>query len=230
MPDTSTRRPPVSIVIPVLNEAATIKATLANLRRNAPAAELIVVDGGSRDATLSEAEAADQIINSAPGRARQMNTGAAQACADWLLFVHADTRVPPPVLAEISTAERRGREWGFFRLNLGDPHWALRMVGAFASARSRLSRVATGDQCLFLKRRLFEAVGGFADVPLMEDIELSKRLRQRGAPYVSACAAVSSSRRWRAHGILRTILLMWWLRLRYFAGVSPERLHKAYYQ
>ncbi len=220
--------PNISVVVPVLNEASTLPGQIRHLRAVLPAAELIVVDGGSDDDSASAAAAADLVLTAAPGRAVQMNAGAAAAQGDWLLFVHADTRLPEHIAEVLCSA--RAYRWGFFALRLDDPHPLLRLVGAMASLRSRLTGIATGDQCQFVERSLFENVGGFAPIPLMEDIELSTRLRKRHTPLVVRAPAISSARRWRQHGILRTIALMWWLRLRYFCGAAPDALHRRYYR
>lgn len=221
----------LSIIVPTLNEAGVIADTLASLqplRRGA--IELIVADGGSTDGTIELAQPmVDRLWRSDPGRARQMNAGAMVASGHYLLFVHADTLLP----ADFQPLWRHIRDcrpqWGFFRLRLSGAHPLLRMVEFFINWRSRLTAVGTGDQCLYVRRELFEQLGGFADIPLMEDVEISKRLRRHSRPHRVGQPVVTSSRRWEQQGIWRTVWLMWRLRLAYCCGVKPERLARRYY-
>lgn len=216
----------LSIVIPVLNEAATIEASLRALGNwRIAGAELIVVDGGSDDDTVALARPlCDKLIMSRVGRARQMNAGAASANRAEILFLHADTRLPEPAC----WIGLEAGEWGFFSVRLQPSTPALRMVSCMMNLRSRLTRVGTGDQCLFVARNLFERLGGFADIELMEDVALCKMLRRESRPRCMSEAVISSSRRWLQHGVLRTIVLMWQLRLLYFLGADPARLAHRY--
>ena len=221
----------VSIVVPVLNEAEGITATLQALqplRRDG--AELIVVDGGSTDATLVRcAGLADQLLSSARGRARQMNTGAQAATGTVLLFLHADTRLPDAALNQVRRALASGeRDWGRFDVAIEGRSRLFPLIAWMMNWRSRLTGIATGDQAMFVRCASFDAVGGFADQPLMEDIELSRRLRRRGRPACLRARVVTSGRRWERDGVWRTVLLMWRLRLLYWLGVSPQRLAQAY--
>ncbi len=221
----------ISIIIPVLNEAAGISAALQGLQPLRQAGhEIIVADGGSQDGTAAlAAPLCDQLIHAPRGRARQMNAGAAAASGAVLLFLHADTCLPPGAdeLINAALADSK-RRWGRFDLRLSGTHPALRLIETMMNLRSRLSGIATGDQCLFAARDLFERVGGFPDIALMEDIALSRTLKQHGRPLCLRARVVSSSRRWETRGILRTILLMWRLRLAYFFGADPQSLARDY--
>jgi rSAM/selenodomain-associated transferase 2 len=221
--------PLVSIVVPVLDEAAGLLAFLEHLQVWRPLAELIVVDGGSKDASIAIATPlVDRVVRTERGRARQMNAGAAGARGQYLLFLHCDTRLsiaPGDFAAELA----RAPGWGFCRVKLSGGDWRLRIIEAAMNLRSRVSRVATGDQCLFVERSLWAQTGGFASIPLMEDIEICKRLRRIRAPQIIADAVVTSSRRWEQRGVLPTVLLMWRLRLAFWLGVAPARLVKKYH-
>jgi rSAM/selenodomain-associated transferase 2 len=217
----------LSIVLPVLDEAAGIVATLESLAPlRARGAELIVVDGGSRDATVARAQAlADRVIDGPRGRARQMNAGAAVARAPTLLFLHADTRLPEGADGLIAQALGVAPlAWGRFDVTIDGRSRMLGVVAAMMNLRSRLSGIATGDQAMFMTRAAFEKAGGFPDQPLMEDIELSVRLRRLSAPVCLRERVVTSGRRWEQRGVWRTIVLMWRLRLLYALGVSADRL------
>lgn len=222
--------PQLSIVMPVLDEAAAIEATLRSLAPlRARGAELIVADGGSRDATVALATPwADRVLRSERGRARQMNAGAAQAQGEVLLFLHADTVLPPEADACIARALAAGRDWGRFDVHIVGRPRMLRVVAALMNRRSRLTGIATGDQAIFVRRAVFEQLGGFAEQPLMEDIELSRRLRRLGRPACLRERVSTSGRRWESRGVWRTIVLMWWLRARYWLGASPQALARAY--
>ncbi|MHA7815302.1 MAG: TIGR04283 family arsenosugar biosynthesis glycosyltransferase [Pseudohaliea sp.] len=218
-----------SFILPVLNEAGRLGPLLARLRAAFPGAECIVVDGGSTDATVPEAlAAADLVLLGERGRAAQMNLGGAAARGEWLCFLHADTE-PLFDADALDAALGAGRSWGFCRVRLSGRAPALRLIERAMNARSRLSGIGTGDQLLYLRRSLFEAEGGFAPIPLMEDVEFCTRLRRRSRPGGAGLTVCTSSRRWEEQGILRTVLLMWSLRLRYALGTSPARLADRYY-
>ncbi len=224
--------PLLSIIIPCLNEEQTIVNSLSTLQslRNKQC-ELIVVDGGSRDRTLSLATSlADKCISSSPGRAEQMNQGAAVAKGDWLLFLHVDTLLPQNVTQTFLQLNEAKKNWGFFSLRLSGANFLFRIIEHAISLRSRITGIATGDQALFVRRYLFFQVKGYADIPLMEDVEFCSRLRRQSSPVVISEIVMTSSRRWEKNGIINTVLLMWCLRLAYFFGVSPKKLHKIYYQ
>jgi rSAM/selenodomain-associated transferase 2 len=221
----------LSIVIPALDEERALPLLLGDLQPlRARGAEIIVADGGSSDATVAAARALADVVLAAPrGRALQLNAGAARARGELLLFLHADSRVPPEGAAAIAALAEAPPRWGFFRVRLlGASKW-LGVVARCMDWRSRLSGIATGDQGLFVPRALFAAVGGYPAQPLMEDIEICRRLRRRGAPLAHPALIESSGRRWDRDGALATILLMWRLRLRYFLGADPAALHEAYY-
>ncbi len=222
-------RPAISLIVPVLNEAATLPALLARLQEwRRTGCEIIVVDGGSRDATLVGIDAlADRVVCTAPGRARQMNAGAANALGAVLWFLHADTLPPADAVERILLAVTT-HGWGRFDVRLSGASALLRMVEWMMNWRSRLSGIATGDQALFVRREWFEAVGGFPEIALMEDIALSRALKRRGRPAALRAAVVTSSRRWEQHGVWATILLMWRLRLAYYLGTDPAHLAKRY--
>lgn len=221
----------LTIIVPVLNERSNIVGLLASL---APfrerGVEVVVVDGGSKDGTLAAADpSADRLIVAPSGRARQMNAGAAAARAPVLLFLHADTRLPANadqlILDGLAST---GLAWGRFDVRIeGSSRW-LPFVAWLMNLRSRATGIATGDQAMFMDRRAFDALGGFPDQALMEDIELSSRLLRCGRPLCLKPPVVTSGRRWVSRGVLRTIALMWWIRLLYFFGVAPDRLVRLY--
>lgn len=222
----------ISVIVPTLNEAANIAATLSLLQTaRTRGHEVIVVDGGSLDDTVRIAETiADQVLTARMGRARQMNAGAALAYGDVLLFLHADT-LPPTHCAALIEAALNGNKhhWGRFDVQLSGSHVMLRVVERLMNWRSRLTSIATGDQAMFVRRDLFLQCGGFPDIPLMEDIALSKLLKRRGAPANLRERVVTSSRQWERRGIINTIVLMWRLRLAYALGADPQRLYQRYY-
>ncbi len=220
----------LSIVMPVLDEAAGITQALQALAPlRAAGHELIVVDGGSSDGTAALAmPGADQIVTSPRGRARQMNAGALRAQGDVLLFLHADTQLPEGAAQAVQRALAGGRRWGRFDVRISGSSGWLRVIAALMNTRSRITGIATGDQALFVERRLFNESGGYADQPLMEDIEFSRRLRAVGPPACLRERVLTSGRRWESRGVWRTIWLMWCMRWRYWRGASPEALARAY--
>ena len=224
----------LAVVVPVFNEAAAIEAALHRLATlRARGAQVIVVDGGSSDATAALAKPhADQVLQSARGRAQQMNAGAKVAIdggADVLLFVHADSELPDSADQLIDIALRTsGRAWGRFDVRIDSAAPMLRIVSAMMNWRSRLSGICTGDQAIFMTRSAFEQLKGFAPIALMEDIELSKRAKRLSRPAAIGTHVVTSGRRWLRHGIWRTIVLMWRFRLAYFFGADPQRLAQRY--
>ncbi len=219
----------ISVIVPVLNEEKSIAATLQALAPLQPY-ETIVVDGGSQDRTAEiAAECGVKVIPSERGRARQMNRGARQASGDVLLFLHADTRLPPTAFSDIAGAMGDPRYvGGRFDVELDGKHWMLPLVGRLISYRSRLSKVATGDQALFVRRAVFQRMGGFADIPLMEDIAFCRALKGLGEVACLRSRVVTSARRWEVDGVWRTIFRMWTLKLLYLSGVSPARLKQFY--
>jgi rSAM/selenodomain-associated transferase 2 len=219
----------LSIVLPTLNEAAGIRATLAPLQPlRALGHEVIVVDGGSTDATPALAvPLADRVLTAPSERARQMNAGAAIARGDALVFLHADTRLPEGAEALIVEALRR-RRWGRFDVRIAGRPRLLRVVATLMNLRSRLTGISTGDQAMFVEGSAFAAVGGFPNQPLMEDVELSVRLKRLGPPACLRERVLTSGRRWETQGPWRTVVLMWRLRFDYWRGVSPARLAERY--
>jgi rSAM/selenodomain-associated transferase 2 len=221
----------LSIIMPVYNEAAGLASTLSALNAFvARGAELIVVDGGSTDTTLAVANKfTARVVSSAPGRAAQMNAGAAIATGDVFLFLHADTFLPTDSDALIAAALDDGRfQWGRFDVRISGQSKLLPMVSALMNWRSRYSFIATGDQAMFMTRSAFAAVGGFPDQPLMEDIEISKRLLSVSRPACLRAQVLTSGRRWDSRGAWPTIWLMWRLRLAYWRGVPVKRLAQLY--
>lgn len=225
----------LAVIVPVLNEASTAQealARLAPLRQRG--AIVIVVDGGSADGTADHARAmADHVLVAPRGRASQMNAGARHAlegdAIDALLFLHVDTRLPARADELIGAAcTARPLAWGRFDVRIEGRSPALKLVAAMMNVRSRLTGICTGDQCLFAARALFETVNGFPTLPLMEDIEFSRRARRLAWPIAVRDRAVTSGRRWEQHGIVKTVLLMWRLRVAYFFGADPARLAAAY--
>ena len=221
----------LSIIIPTLNEAEAIEALLGSLQAlRRQGHELILVDGGSADATVERASRlVDTLLTAPRGRASQMNAGASVARGDVLLFLHADTRLPDNgarfVLGELT---RTGRDWGRFDVRIAGGSPMLRLVGWMMNQRSLLTGIATGDQAMFVRRSVFVEAGGFPSIALMEDIVLSVELKRRSRPVYLRNKAVTSGRKWEKNGLLRTIVLMWWLRLRFFLGASPDALARRY--
>ncbi|MBK8510227.1 MAG: TIGR04283 family arsenosugar biosynthesis glycosyltransferase [Candidatus Competibacteraceae bacterium] len=223
----------ISIIIPVLNEAETLGECLRDLQAlRAQRCELIVADGGSRDrSAVLAAPLADRVVLAPKGRALQMNAGAEQAGGSILWFLHADSRPPPDAARLIREAMAvSGAGWGRFDVRLSGRRPSLRIVETMMNLRSRLSGVATGDQGIFVRRALFERIGGYPSIALMEDIALSRLLKRHGRPVCLRQRLQTSSRRWERDGVWRTILLMWRLRLAYFFGADPARLARMYYR
>jgi len=218
-----------SIIVPALNEVNCIGQCLAPLQSLRAEAEIILADGGSVDDTLSVAgPMVDKIITTRKGRARQMNAGAAAACGKILIFLHADTRLPEHALDLIRQGIQEGATWGRFNIRLSGGRPMLGVIAAMMNWRSRYTGIATGDQVMFIVRKSFIAAGGYPEIALMEDIALSKMLKTIQRPWCIPEAVTSSGRRWQNNGLLKTILLMWWLRLGYFFGVAPETLNYLY--
>lgn len=217
----------ISFIIPTLNEEAMVGATLHALQSHRERGhEVIIADGGSKDGTLVAcAGLVNHVVPSERGRARQMNAGAAVAHGDVLLFLHADTQLPRDadlrVLAVLASA---GCLWGRFDIRLAGRNPVYRLIEFMINLRSRVSGIATGDQAIFVRRSIFQTLGGFPDIPLMEDIEICRALKRFARPYCLRVRAVTSCRRWEQRGILRTMILMWCLRLAYALGVSAGRL------
>jgi len=218
----------VAVIIPVLNEGKRIETLLHHMQPWR--SRVIIVDGGSTDETRNICKAQGfRIIQSDRGRARQMNAGADEVVADCYWFLHADCIPPTQAVDLIQQSLKQGFAWGRFDVRLSGKNPIYRVIGKMMNWRSCLTRVATGDQGIFVLRSLFEEIGGYPSIPLMEDIAISKALRKRGR---DACIHENmqvSSRRWQEKGVIRTMLLMWWLRWRYFLGADPAVLHRAYY-
>jgi len=221
---------PLCVVMPVLNEAQAIEATLqalAPLRQCG--ARVVVVDGGSEDDTMAKARPhADAVISAPRGRAAQMNAGAALGWGEVLLFLHADTTLPDGADERLLQALTQGHLWGRFDVRIAGRHRMLAVVATMMSLRSRWTGIATGDQAMFMRREVFAQLGGFAPLPLMEDIDMSRRLRGLGAPACLRERVITSGRRWEQRGVWRTMALMWRLRWRYWRGESAHALAQDY--
>lgn len=220
----------ISVIIPALNEAPRIAGTIHAIADQA-FAEILVIDGGSTDRTVTEGGRTGlaRILASPPGRGIQMNKGARAAKGEVLLFLHADTRLPDGAKARIETALQDPLVLGGrFDVQFDSPSRWSRVIAAFMNSRSRLTRIATGDQALFVRRTVFEQLGGYPEIPLMEDVEFSARLKRAGATVALRDRVTTSFRRWEQRGPLRTILLMWGLRLGYWSGIAPTRLSRWY--
>jgi len=219
----------VSVIIPALNEEKNIRTTLEALKPIAPY-EVVVADGGSTDRTREICQSLGTTVLSSPrGRGRQMNEGARRASGDVLLFLHADSRLPPTALDDVCTALSDPQYvGGRFDVELDKDRWMLRVVGRLISLRSRLTKVATGDQAIFVRREVFESIGGYPDIPLMEDVALSRALKRAGRVACLRSRVITSARRWQMEGLWRTIVKMWTLKLLYLMGVSPLRLKRFY--
>ncbi len=221
----------LSIIVPMLNEAAALPGLLSQLAHwRTRGCEVVLVDGGSTDGSADMARAAGfTVVDAERGRARQMNAGAANAGGEVLLFLHADTQLPAEADETVGAAlADADREWGRFDVRISGCAPMLRVVAASMNLRSRLTGIATGDQAMFVRRAAFDAVGGFPLQPLMEDIELSRRLLRRSRPACLRARVTTSGRRWEQRGVWRTIVLMWRLRWAYWRGVPAEVLAEAY--
>lgn len=221
----------LSIIVPALNEAASIAGTLRSLQPlRARGTEVIVVDGGSADGTAQLASPlADRVLASPRGRAIQMNCGAAAARGEMLVFLHADTRLPADADCHVRNAfANPERCWGRFDVAIEGRSRLLPPIAFLMNWRSRLTGIATGDQAIFATREAFLRAGGFPEIALMEDVAFSKRMKKLSAPAPLRAVAVTSGRRWERHGVLRTVLLMWRLRLAYFFGAHPDKLARHY--
>lgn len=221
---------PLCVVMPVLNEAQAIEATLqalAPLRQCG--ARVVVVDGGSEDDTMAKARPhADAVISAPRGRAAQMNAGAALGWGEVLLFLHADTTLPDGADERLLQALTQGHLWGRFDVRIAGRHRMLAVVATMMNLRSRWTGIATGDQAMFMRREVFAQLGGFAPMPLMEDIDMSRRLRGLDAPACLRERVITSGRRWEQRGVWRTMALMWRLRWRYWRGESAHALAQDY--
>lgn len=221
----------ISVIVPCLNEAAICVRrlqALQALRRNGH--ELILVDGGSDDGTPGLARPlVDRFMVSPPGRASQMNLGAGAATGDLLWFLHLDSRLPDGAVPQVLNAARTGAVWGCFDVRLSGSQPMFRLVERMMNLRSRMTGMVTGDQGMFVRRELFEQVGGFPEVALMEDLAISKRLKRIVRPARLGSPIVTSSRRWERDGVWRTIALMWFLRSAYRLGADPDWLARCYY-
>ena len=219
----------ISIILPVLNEAENLAECLDNLYAHSwvhEHAEVIVCDGGSTDGTARIAAAYPcSLLNCTRGRAVQMNHGAAEARGGHLLFLHADSRLPELFDSDCLLTG----DWGFFRLRLDSNAWIYRIIEWAINCRTGLTRVAGGDQGLYFKREFFNRIQGFPAIPLMEDVAICKQARKQAPPRILQSRLLSSSRRWQRDGVVKTIFLMWLLRLAYWLGVSPQRLYRIYY-
>ena len=221
----------LTVIVPVLNEATRLRALTSNL--NALSCHVIVVDGGSSDGTYVELKTSvgphTHVMSAPRGRAKQMNAGAHQANTPFLLFLHADTTLPDNgIILAINALQENTSPWGRFDVSFDDETPVLRLVAWFMNWRSALTGICTGDQAIFTTADAFSAIGGFDEIPLMEDIEFSKKLKSLGKPIRLRTPVVTAARRWQSNGPIRTIVTMWWLRLRYWFGASPEALAKRY--
>ena len=219
-----------SIIIPTLNESGNLHHALEQLLSSVEylsQVEIIISDGGSSDDTTQvAAQFPVSLINAPKGRASQMNAAAQHSIGEWLVFLHADTRLPEQWMSLIKHCES---PWGRFDIRLSGSHWMLRIIEQAINLRSRKTSIATGDQALFFRRDFFNQLGGYPDIPLMEDIAISSQARKISAAACIRQPAITSSRRWEQKGIVRTMLLMWTLRLAYWLGIKPHTLHRFYY-
>ncbi len=232
----------ISVIVPLYNEGERVVRLVAHLRAIAGLGEVVLVEASDAPCSLAVIDALDNTLRAqadhrplvrmvrcaTPGRAVQMNLGARQCGGSVLLFLHCDTRLPPTAAAHIAQRMARGHLWGWFDLRLDAPGAAYRLLERAISRRARMGRIATGDQAMFIQRRAFVRLRGFAEIPLMEDVEMSRRLRRLGRPRPISQPVVTSARRWQQNGLLRTVLLMWKLRLLFWLGHDPARLAARY--
>jgi len=227
----------LSIIVPVLNERNHIESLIEDLA-NSGAEQIIVVDGGSRDGTFDwlykhwqSPDTGQVLIESMPGRARQMNAGARAAEGDMLLFLHADSKLPMGAKQDVIEAREKQHLWGRFDVAFNTApgtNWQMKIIALFMNIRSRLTSIATGDQAIFVDSILFRSIGAYPDIPLMEDIAISSSLRRHSVPHCSKLKVSTSARRWQQRGVVKTVILMWYLRLAYFCRADPRRLAKLY--
>ncbi len=229
-----------SVIIPILNEAALIRELVGRLLTIRGINDIIVVDGGSSDGSLeilatvvaevekSRSPVTLRVTAGEPGRAQQMNQGAALSTAEFLVFLHADTQLPQNALNGLTSAYLHGRVWGRFDIDFDTHDRTMRVIAWFMNHRSAMTGIATGDQAIFVRRDIFRQIGGYPLIPLMEDIALSKQLKRITKPYRIRTPVITAARRWRNHGVVVTIGRMWGNRLLYWAGVSPSRLAARY--
>ena len=224
------RKTMVSIIIPVLNEEECIEGFLDHLLKFKRQAEIILVDGGSKDLTIEIASRFDDItiVSNGRGRARQMNAGAKVANEDILLFLHADTYLLENAINAVEEIIRDGADGGCFSLKIDSSRLPLRIACQLMNLRTKVTRVATGDQTIFVRRKIFDELGGYADMPLMEDLDFTRRLKKIGTFVELNLKVSTSARRWEKWGVYKTILLMWLLRILYYIGVPPEKLVEFY--
>ncbi len=215
----------ISIIVPIYNEAAQVDRLANRLRllKDDWVKEIIIVDGGSTDGCTELLKKEFTVLQGPKGRAAQMNFGAQQASGSWLLFLHADTHLDSHHIKH-AMGEGALYQWGRFNVRLSGQHLMFRVIEWFINWRSRITSVATGDQCLFIRKKLFSEISGFANIPLMEDVEICKRMRKRHKPKNILTPVTTSSRRWHHGGIFKTVFLMWKIRFLYWRGVSPEKL------
>lgn len=222
----------LSIIIPTYCEESGLRDFLNHVLQAVapiPGVEIIVVDGGSADQTVNAARSLGVCVYHSPrGRAQQMNLGAARAHGSYLLFLHGDTRLPENFAALWEFTQAQGAIWGFFPVRLSGAHWSFRLLERAISWRSRLTRVATGEQGIFVHRNAWRLLGGYRPLALMEDVDLSRRLRELALPSVMTCAVETSSRRWQEQGIVRTLLMSLCLRTGFWLGVDARHLTRFY--
>lgn len=221
----------ITVIVPILNEAERIGRMLDQLLPLCDVnCDVVWVDGGSTDGTAQQvSNRTNRLLSSKPGRACQMATAVQAGVQDIVWFLHADTIICPNALALIRAAIAEGSLWGRFDVNLSGDQWVFKVISLAINTRSRLTGICTGDQGIFVTQSALDAVGGVPLQPLMEDVELTKRLKRLARPACIRVPLITSDRRWRLHGVIRTVCLMWWLRLSYFLGASPDYLYQLYY-
>jgi len=222
----------LAIIVPVLDEFEQLSKLVAQLNKH-QAEQIIIVDGGSTDGSVEWLQqnwvsTNQHLISCAAGRARQMNLGASYANQDVLLFLHADTQLPLEVKQIVCRTQFPEHHWGRFDVAFDTPSLAMNVIAFFMNWRSRITRVATGDQAMFMHHHMFDRVGGFDDIALMEDVAMSKKLKAIAKPVCSKKKVITSTRRWEKNGLIRTVVKMWCYRFAYFVGVSPTRLARGY--